>query len=105
MSNRKVPRKIYRSILKRKDRDELYDEKRDHFDITEVFSGILWWKKSEGWVVEALIVEGWSTAAVGGSLGYVVPAEISPILSTKFSAYRWIAENIQDYDDFYHHTT
>jgi hypothetical protein len=89
--------------MKRMDRDEIYNEKRNHFETDEVYKGFLWWAKPVGWVVNALVVEGASCAAPGGSLGYLVETEISPILPTKFAAYRWLAENVQDYSDVSHY--
>lgn len=87
------------SQLLRARRDLIYNAKREHFEVEELFSGFLWWRKFEGWVVNVLRVEGSSCAAVGGSLGYIVPETISDVFPTKFGAYRWIVENIQDMDD------
>lgn len=88
-----------RSIQKRIEKYDLYREKREQFEIVEVTSGFFRWKKSLGWVVNVLRVEGASCAAVGGSLGYIVEEQISDILPTKFAAYRWLSENVQDYND------
>jgi hypothetical protein len=102
--NRNTPsRKLRKSLALREHRDEVYTDKRIKFEVKEVYKGFLWWAKPAGWVVNVLRVEGACCSAIMGSIGTVVPHEISPVLPTKFAAYRWLAENIKDWQDVNHY--
>ena len=103
MDRKSISRSIRKSIAKRALKDEVYNEKREFFEVNPVYKGFFR-KKLDGWIVDALVVEGDCCAAPGGSIGYVVPMEASPLFPTKFSAYRWIVNNIKDYDDVYYYT-
>jgi len=103
MNRRDLPRSLRRSIALRASEDEVYNEKREYFSILPVYKGF-WKPKLVGWCVNSIKVEGASCAAPGGSIGYIVEYEISPVFPLKFSAYRWLAENVQTFEDLYHFT-
>jgi hypothetical protein len=109
MADKIVKRSIRRSIAKRrgisaiKNGWDVYTDRRTCFEVEPIYKGWFKWRNLTGWVVNALRVEGAMCAAVGGSMGYVVKDPITEVLPTKFSAYRWIIENIRDYEDIAHY--
>ena len=101
MYRQHLKRSIRRSIALRASNDSVYNEKRTFFEIDTAYKGF-WKPKLLGWTVNSRVVEGASHAVIGGNLEFVVSEPISPVFPTKFGAYRWLAENIQDYEDVYY---
>jgi hypothetical protein len=101
MTSQKLNRSYQRRLaIRRKSERDLYRERRQYFEIQPEYKGWFWKKRLIGYVVYVFRVEGWSMAASYGSVGTVVEYPISEIQPTKFAAYRWILNNVCDYDDF-----
>lgn len=100
-----IAKRAYRRRLsvRQKQNRGLYQERRCSFDILAKYEGWLWRKRLVGYVVYALKVVGASCAAPMGSVGSLVDYPISDVCPTKFSAYRWLLNNVRDYDDLSHY--